>query len=103
MFAKYFDLEKVFGSSSMHEIRRQNIILAHENIDDGPFVQERRRQFYEKEMKQKNIYGNIIELKVRGAGQESTRAREKRLKGIASIEGVHKERNKLKETDSGQK
>jgi len=36
-------------------------------------------------MKDKNIYGSVIQLKVRGAGQESTRAKEKRLMGITSI------------------
>jgi hypothetical protein len=42
-------------------------------------------------MKDKKIYGNVIQLKVRGAGKETTRAREKRLNGITSIEGVHKQ------------
>lgn len=42
-------------------------------------------------MKDKKIYGNVIQLKVRGAGKESTKAREKRLNGITSIEGVQKD------------
>ena len=34
----------------------------------------------------------MIQLKVRGAGQETTKAKDKRLNGITSIEGVEKEK-----------
>jgi hypothetical protein len=69
------DFKKLLKPTNLNDIFRQNIILANENIDDGPAAQERRRQQYAQEMKDKKIYGSVIQLKVRGAGQESTKAK----------------------------
>jgi hypothetical protein len=60
-------------------------------MNDSIAAQESRKKYYAAEMKAKKIYGNVIELKVRGAGEESTRSKEKRKKGLCSIEGVIKE------------
>ena len=63
---------------------RQNL------IDNTPGVMARRRQYYEKIMKEKNIYGLPVDLKYRTLEKESTKSIQKRKNSLETIKGVHK-------------
>lgn len=79
-----------------HEIRRQNIILANENIDSSPSAQEKRRKMYMQEMKDKKISSKIIDLKVSNGSPETTKSKNTRKYSTDSIPGIEKE-TKVKE------
>lgn len=59
-------------------------------IYTNPHIIKRRKEQLADEMKEKKIYGQIVEVKGRTLEKESTRARKKRLEGITSIEGILK-------------
>lgn len=76
-----------------HELRRQNIILANENIDSSPSAQEKRRKQYAQEFKEKKFRAKVVELKVSNGAKESTKAKDKRKNSLSSIEGISKDEN----------
>jgi hypothetical protein len=66
-------------------------------INSLPRVIERRRQLYAEEMKEKQIYGQPVDLNYRTLEKESTRAKDKRTNGIISINGIAKDQDPLRD------
>lgn len=60
-------------------------------LQESPTVTRNRRKYYAKEMKEKNIYGQHIDIKYRVLTKESTRSLQKKKDSMLSIEGIEKE------------
>ena len=57
------------GKMNDADIERQNFMIMSQ-----PGAVERRKKLYDPEIKEKNIYGRIIDLKISGANVKSTKA-----------------------------
>jgi hypothetical protein len=59
-------------------------------LQESPTVTRNRRKYYAKEMREKNIYGQHIDIKYRVLTKESTRSLQKKKDSMLSIEGIEK-------------
>jgi len=66
-------------------------------MEGSPAAYAHRIKFYEKEIKEKGIQGQEVDIKYRVLVKESTKAKQKRTEGLTSLEGIEKAKKETPE------